>query len=133
MYDYAQKNIACSFYLWYLCTELHISSFSSNYVNRILSSGLKDILIEVSFKILACVLQRKFKSGFTVFIIPKVKNNICVCISLRLRNVRNVVKICFQAVLKGNLTISLKKLGVYVEKIKVSWRLPKQMDPYAKF
>ena len=35
-------------------------------------------------------------------------------------NLRNVLKICFQAICEVNFTISLKNLGVYVEKIKVT-------------
>ena len=34
-------------------------------------------------------------------------------------NVRNVVKACFLALWEVNFTISLKKIGVYIEKIKV--------------
>ena len=34
-------------------------------------------------------------------------------------NVRNVVKICFQAIWEVNFTTSLKNVGAYIEKIKV--------------
>ena len=34
-------------------------------------------------------------------------------------NVRNVAKICFQAICEVNFTMALKNLGVYIEKIKV--------------
>ena len=34
-------------------------------------------------------------------------------------NVRNVVKICIQAIWEVKFTISLKDLGIYIEKIKV--------------
>ena len=39
-------------------------------------------------------------------------------------NVRKVVKICFQVIWEVNFTISLKNLGVYIEKIKVGQRPP---------
>ena len=34
-------------------------------------------------------------------------------------NVRNIMKICFQAICEVNFTISLSNLWVYIEKIKV--------------
>ena len=39
-------------------------------------------------------------------------------------NVRNVVKICFQAICEVNFTILLKNLEAYIEKIKVRLILP---------
>ena len=47
-------------------------------------------------------------------------------------NVRNVVKICFQAIWEVKFTISLSCLGVYIEKIKVRLRPPYVEGPLRK-
>ena len=54
--------------------------------------------------------------NFALAIIPMSNNS--------QTNDRNVVKICFQAICEVNFTISLKKLGIYIEKIKVILRPP---------
>ena len=47
-------------------------------------------------------------------------------------NDRNVVKICFQAICEVNFTISLKHLGVYIEKNKIQVQTPHEDGPLRK-
>ena len=55
--------------------------------------------------------RKKFHVKNSLAIIPTPNNSQTI--------VRNIVKICFWAICEVNFTISLKKLGVYIKKIRV--------------